>query len=51
MSLLGSFGRSAHTRVWVVLDGLRSKELNWPIMNVVDMNGFHAGSSHKKAHV
>ena len=27
MSLLGGFGRSAHTRGWAVLDGLRSKEL------------------------
>ena len=24
---LGGFGRSAHTRGWAVLDGLRSKEL------------------------
>ena len=28
MSLLGGFGRSAHTRGWAVLDGLRSKELS-----------------------
>ena len=27
MSLLGGFGRSARTRGWAVLDGLRSKEL------------------------
>ena len=27
MILLGGFGRSAHTRGWAVLDGLRSKEL------------------------
>ena len=27
MSLLGGFGRSALTRGWAVLDGLRSKEL------------------------
>ena len=27
MSLLGSFGRSARTRGWAVLDGMRSKEL------------------------
>ena len=26
--LLCGFGRSAHTRGWAVLDGLRSKELN-----------------------
>ena len=28
MILLGGFGRSARTRGWAVLDGLRSKELN-----------------------
>ena len=28
MSLLGGFGRSAHTRGWAVLDGLRNKELS-----------------------
>ena len=27
MILLGGFGRSARTRGWAVLDGLRSKEL------------------------
>ena len=27
MSLLGGFGRSAHTRGWAVLDGLHSKEI------------------------
>ena len=27
MTLLGGFGRSARTRGWAVLDGLRSKEL------------------------
>ena len=27
MSLLGGFGRTARTRGWAVLDGLRSKEL------------------------
>ena len=27
MSYMGSFGRSARTRGWAVLDGLRSKEL------------------------
>ena len=31
MSLLGGFGRSARTRGWAVLDGLRSKELNYLI--------------------
>ena len=30
MSLLGGFGRSARMRGWVVLDGLRSKELKGP---------------------
>ena len=28
MILLGGFGRSARTRGWAVLDGLRSKELS-----------------------
>ena len=27
MNLVGGFGRSARTRGWAVLDGLRSKEL------------------------
>ena len=38
MSLLGGFGRSAHTRVWAVLDGLRSKELKQDChYNLVDV--------------
>ena len=35
MSLLGGFGRSAHMRGWVVLDGLHSKELKPEFVTVI----------------